>query len=364
MIARTLCTLGASAAPFVSLFALSAPVAAQPAQESSPPQPVLVGKINHSELEEPSGLVKSQTYPGVYWVIGDSGAGNVIWPINAAGEVIAPSWKAGPGKKYYLGPKSSKEKGQKAWPGIEVGLAYNVDWEELALVNGKFYVLDLGNNNNDRRDLGIYAIPEPNPYTTQRVTAVARRSIAYGDQTFAADEPYQFDVEAHFVAYGSRLFFMTKHRVDRKHNRYGPNSKVYDLDLKHVEDVDWSGGVTTLTLRPQHTLPYFCPTGGSSSPNGRNVAIIGKDGIRIAPLGRFQEMENIPCFPLPLSAEVRTKLVSGDEVEDEGESKFEAICWDDDNTVRFCNEAGDIYTLDVSSVTQVNVNFTASTTGK
>ena len=50
--------------------------------------------------------------------------------------------------------------------------AKNNDWEDLAQdYNGNLYIGDFGNNENKRKDLCIYKIPEPTATTGENITA-------------------------------------------------------------------------------------------------------------------------------------------------------------------------------------------------
>ena len=68
--------------------------------------------------------------------------------------MIIPDWL----RSRYHGESADPEK--EPWPGLPMLQASNVDWEDIAIADGRLYI---GNNGNARRDLGVYVVNEPNP---------------------------------------------------------------------------------------------------------------------------------------------------------------------------------------------------------
>ena len=55
---------------------------------------------------------------------------------------------------------------------IKISNATNTDWEDLAQDEaGNIFIGDMGNNDNDRKDLKIYKIPNPNSNTENEISA-------------------------------------------------------------------------------------------------------------------------------------------------------------------------------------------------
>ncbi len=91
--------------------------------------------------------------------------------------------------------------------------ATNVDWEDLAVDNmNRVYINDAGNNSNDRTDLKIYRIPDPETITADQVTAEIINFV-FEDQTQFPPPPSNrnFDIEA-IVWKSDSLFLFTKNR--------------------------------------------------------------------------------------------------------------------------------------------------------
>jgi hypothetical protein len=135
-------------------------------------------------LYESSGL--ATTVQGELWSHNDAGHVNVLYCVNTAGQLLRT---------------------------ITISNALNVDWEDLAVDNKKrIYVEDAGNNFNNRTDLTIYRIPDPESFTEDTVGADIIR-FSFEDQTeFPPAAPNaNFDVEA-MVWYSDSLYLFTKDR--------------------------------------------------------------------------------------------------------------------------------------------------------
>ncbi|HQF00573.1 MAG TPA: T9SS type A sorting domain-containing protein [Bacteroidales bacterium] len=91
--------------------------------------------------------------------------------------------------------------------------ATNVDWEDLTMDNlGRLYIADAGNNDNDRTDLKIYRIPNPDN--------IAGNIIEAETIKFALEDQYQFpppatnknfDIES-ILWKNDSIFLFTKNR--------------------------------------------------------------------------------------------------------------------------------------------------------
>ncbi|MCL4435988.1 MAG: metallophosphoesterase [Thaumarchaeota archaeon] len=91
-------------------------------------------------VPEGSGIVASRTYPGIYWMIADSGNPASLYAIDGTGAMVNIFPVAG---------------------------ATNVDWEDIAIdSNGYIWIGDIGDNSQTRSDYVLYRVGEPNPYST------------------------------------------------------------------------------------------------------------------------------------------------------------------------------------------------------
>jgi hypothetical protein len=92
------------------------------------PEPM--GKIEHSDISESSGLAHSQQVSGRYWTHNDSGGKAALYAMDLKGNPLG-------------GP-------------LQIEGATNQDWETVCLdTQGRMWIGDLGNNKNKRKDLKI-----------------------------------------------------------------------------------------------------------------------------------------------------------------------------------------------------------------
>lgn len=277
------------------------------------------GRVLHEPISEMSGIVRSRTYPGIWWVQNDSGSGPALFPIGEDGGVVMP-----PSQRARYHGEEERE-GTEPWPGLEVVLAENVDWEDLALFDGRIYIADMGNNRNTRRDLGVYVLPEPNPRKVSRARVLARLSIQYPDQHGFPGERLEFDCEGIFF-FDGRLYFLTKHRQQRTgRTKFG--TALYRLDSMVP------GESHVLTKIEEHQT-LGIPTSACLSPSGNHLAVLTYHAIHV--FDRPSEGDrwlsgSRRSFALPM-ATVR---------------QVEGICWDDEKTLRFNNEQRDLYSVEL-----------------
>ncbi len=152
------------------------------------------GRFTDRAIAESSGFVKSRQFENVFWTHNDSGDLPRIFATTDRGELIRQ---------------------------ITITGAENVDWEDITADDaGNLYIGDIGNNDNDRRDLTVYVIKEPDPRKTSSAPVSKRIHFKYPDQSLFPDPQNQnFDSEALFWANG-HLYLLTKHRSDRRTTLY------------------------------------------------------------------------------------------------------------------------------------------------
>lgn len=137
-----------------------------------------------SVLYESSGI--AITVPGRIWSHNDSGNENKIYCFDTAGNLLKT---------------------------ITVSNATNVDWEDMTLDSqNRLYICDVGNNNNDRQNLAIYRIPDPETIAGNSVSAEVIR-YSYEDQaTFPPPASLRhYDMEA-VIWHNDSIFMFTKDR--------------------------------------------------------------------------------------------------------------------------------------------------------
>ena len=217
--------------------------------------------VQHKPIDEMSGIARSRTYDGVYWVHNDSGDRARIFPIRLDGSVVIPPFVS------RRDTSDRPEDPSVVYEGIHIEGAVNIDWEDIAIDGDTLYIADVGNNSNARRDLAVYVVKEPNPEATLQAHALKRIPIAYPDQKAFPDEKWHFDCEAVFVFRG-KLYFITKHRAPRQMNTPEPSANLYRLDTMHTDRVN------ILTKVDTHSDLGGWVTAAAMSPDERVLAVL------------------------------------------------------------------------------------------
>jgi hypothetical protein len=192
------------------------------------------GHFTDRAIAESSGFVKSRQFENVFWTHNDSGDLPRIFATTDKGELIRE---------------------------ITIEGATNVDWEDITTDDaGNLYIGDIGNNDNDRRDLTVYVIKEPDPRKTNTATVDKRIHFRYPEQTLFPDpQNRNFDSEALFWANG-HLYLLTKHRSDRR------------TALYRFENLD-GGQMPTLTRIGDFETDGMV-TGADASPDGSKLLVL------------------------------------------------------------------------------------------
>ena len=269
-----------------------------------------------ARLEELSGLAVSRTYPGIVWGHGDSGQPPVLWALDLErGELAFPPYLA---KKFDDGA---------SWPGLTLEGASNIDWEDLTTLNGWLYLGEFGNNGNARRDLGLWALPEPNPRATERQRPAFFLPFHYPEQQRFPAEAWVFDAEALFAdPERNALYLITKHRKAGDVRRFIPGAKLYRIPL------DGAGRASTaLTLVDQHE-EMTAVTAAELSPSGAWLAVLTYRTLWLFPRPPAGEQWlSGPAYSRPLPF-LETR-------------QAEALSWRDDTTLLLGNEEGRLWTV-------------------
>ncbi len=260
--------------------------------------PPAVVRIENDEIQESSGLVRSRMRAGVFWTHNDSGDRPRVFAITRDGRTLAE---------------------------FAVQGAQANDWEDIAIDDaGHLYLADVGNNENRRRDLAVYRIPEPDPAGASRAVTVDRvLRYRYADQT-AFPEPGRtnFDAEAVFWHDGS-IYILTKHRTDTQTTLYRlpdtPHEGERALSPIAQLDLGWSdrrkGNVTAADL----------------SSDGRTLALLTYRFLLLYEVGGGgDELELRPLKRIELNPLVTRQA--------------ESVCWDGEGLL-FGNEQRSLFRI-------------------
>lgn len=274
-----------------------------------------IARVEHKEIDEQSGIVKSLKYPGVYWVENDSGDSARIFGIHLDGTVAAPKGVA---------PED--------YHGVTIVGATNVDWEDMTREGKNIVISDMGNNANKRKNLGVYIIGEPNPNKDTSVPLKQHIPIAYPDQKeFPPEGVMDFDCEALFSLKG-KLYFLTKERLGKKIP--GNTTKLYRLDSRDPQRVN------ILTKLDERKLDGWT-TSACLSPDGKTLAVLTS-----AP------GQSVWLFPTS-AKDGRFLSGSARQYAFTNAKQCEGICWEDKDTVVVTNEQRELFRIKVDQAKSV-----------
>lgn len=314
--------LGGMAGLTAAMFYAPAPKIAAQSVLSLKPQAM----ANHKPIDEMSGIARSRTYEGVYWVHNDSGDRARIFPIRLDGSVIIPP---------FVSRRDSSDRPEDptaVYEGVQIEGAVNIDWEDIACDGDTLYIADVGNNGNARRDLAVYVVKEPNPEATLQAHTLKRLPVAYPDQKAFPGDVWHFDCEAIFVFQG-KLYFLTKHRAPRQLSTPENGTKLYRLDTQHTDRVN------TLTLVDTHNDLGGWVTAAAMSPDERRLAVLCQ-----AP------QQSIWLFERPTHGDKFLTEGKAKRIPIQNGKQCEAIEWVDNRRLVVTNEQREISVVEVDSV--------------
>jgi hypothetical protein len=266
-----------------------------------------------------SGIVKSPQFENVWWVHNDSGDEPRLFAVDSTGHVPLAPWRR---ESYAVGVRLDTTD-RAPWPGLHLGAAAHIDYEDIAVDDSLLYLADIGNNGNARRDLGIYVIREPYMYA-RRTRPIEHIPVAYPDQETVPAEDWHYDAESLFVDDGI-LYVLTKHREGQKIGTLEPGTKLYRLDGEKTHEAN------VLTLVDRHeTIPI--PTAAALSPGGDRLAVLCAEGVWLFP--RPDEGDRW------LSTEPTRLDLSSERLQ-----QAEGITWDGSHTLRITNEQRDVFVV-------------------
>jgi endonuclease/exonuclease/phosphatase family metal-dependent hydrolase len=219
----------------------------QPATRS---QSTIVGTIENNEIDEASGLARSQRSPEVTWVVNDDGP-SVLHAIDSTGGMLGR---------------------------VKIKDASNRDWEDMAsfTLDGTPYLLvaDIGDNDGKRKDVRFYVIEEPDP-EEKKVDYAWRVDFSYPGGPRDA-ESVAVDVE------NERVLILSKREIP---------ARLYSVPLRPENDKRQKatrlavvGGLPQPSRRdvefaPKTNNSYWQPTSMDISNDGSRAVILTYGGV-------------------------------------------------------------------------------------
>ncbi|MEO8294624.1 MAG: hypothetical protein ABI613_03835 [Gemmatimonadota bacterium] len=219
-------------------FAWSRPGTAQDSVRNDTAVVISRNALANGHLVESSALIRSQTQPGVFWTLNDSGNPAELFAIDTAGHDLGV---------------------------FRVEGAENRDWESLGYARcGSrmcLYIGDTGDNRSRYPAVEIYRVPEPviRPGETgHAVRANGKITITYPDGPR--------DVEAMFVSPASDIYLISKGRTG-------------GVRLYMIRATTWTSPMAGTVAQFVETLPIPAGRGGRYQVTDASLAA---DGIHVA----------------------------------------------------------------------------------
>ncbi|MFS4455081.1 hypothetical protein [Maribacter sp. 2304DJ31-5] len=227
------------------------------------------------KLEENSGLISLRD--STIWTVEDNGNKDEIYKIDFKGNIL----------------KSLKVKNAK-----------NRDWEDLTKdKKGYVYIADIGNNANDRKDLTVYKIPDPEIENGSKIEAEKIEFHYPQQKKFPPKKSKRYyDAEAIFH-HGTQLYIFTKNRS----NPFTGETHIYTVpDLKGRYEAkligtvqigqDWKTcQITGIDISPDGTTIVALSYGKLFVFTGFTWDNFSKGNMREIDLGIRTQLESI-CF--------------------------------------------------------------------
>ena len=256
-----------------------------------------------SNLEENSGI---QYYGGnSIWVVEDNGNKDEIYKVNFVGKIIDD---------------------------FEVKNAKNNDWEDLAKDNkGNLYIGDFGNNGNNKKELTVYKLSNPEVEKGDKIDA-EKIKFNYPEQKDYPPKKSQFyyDTEA-FFHWGNSLYLITKNRT----RPYDGKAMIYKVpDTKGEYEAQLVG--TLFLCNNQNTCSV---TSAAISSDGKTIVLLSY-GL-LWTINDF-ELDDFSIGNLKqIDLGVRTQL--------------ESVCFLNESTLLLSDErshgqGGNLYSLDLNQL--------------
>ncbi len=240
-----------------------------------------------TKLNENSGIVAMNNIN--LWIIEDNGNTDNIYQVDFNGNLLKQ---------------------------LKVKDAKNRDWEDLTKDNtGNVYIADFGNNNNDRKDLVIYKIPNPEIEKGDKIDA-EKIKFSYPEQKKfpPAKDGLLYDSEALFY-YNEALYIITKN----KSKPFTGTALIYKVPAKKGEyKATYVGKFSTCTEQGRCEV-----TSADISPDGKQIVLLGYGMLWVFTDFSWDDFSKGTMKTIDLGAT----------------TQLESLCFKDNNTLLLSDEA-------------------------
>tara|TARA_R110002050_G_scaffold204522_2_gene340047 strand:- start:39142 stop:39993 length:852 start_codon:yes stop_codon:yes gene_type:complete len=238
------------------------------------------------EIKENSGIAYYANNKA--WLVEDHGNDDILYQVNFNGKLL---------KK------------------LRVKNAKNQDWEDLTQDNdGNLYIADIGNNDNKRKDLVIYKVPNPEIEPGDKIDA-RKIEFHYPEQIEFPPKKDNliYDAESLFH-FKNSLYIITKNR-SQPFNGKALIYKIPDVEGKYTAEL-----VGEFT--PCNTARVCQTTSATISPDGKKLVILGYGFLWIYSDFEGDDFINGTLKTIDLGAT----------------TQLESVCFKDENTLLISDE--------------------------
>jgi len=198
---------------------------------------------------------------------------------------------------------------------FKVKNAKNEDWEDLTTdKKGNLYVADIGNNDNDRKDLVLYKLPNPETELDDKISAI-KIEFSYPEQDKFPPKNSElvFDAEAIFHL-ENHLFIITKNRA----TPFNGKTLIYKIpDTEGNHSAQLIGQFVTCENEAVCQI-----TSAAVSPSGKKVVLLSYGFLWV--YSDFSGDKFLEGTLKKIDLGTRTQL--------------EAVCFKDENTLLLSDE--------------------------
>ncbi|MCE2613253.1 hypothetical protein LVD13_09740 [Flavobacteriaceae bacterium D16] len=190
------------------------------------------------KLNENSGMVAVDD--GTVWIIEDSGNPDKIFKVDMQGKLLRE---------------------------LKVKNAKNEDWESLAQDSlGNLYIADIGNNSNERKDLVIYKLPNPDREKGDKIEA-ERIAFHYPEQKKFPPKRKDFRYNAEALFYQNGFLYIVNKDMTRP---FVGEARIY-----RVPDKPGKYKAELMAVIPTCDDSRRCTiTGADLSPDGKTLVLL------------------------------------------------------------------------------------------
>lgn len=251
-------------------------------------------------LSENSGIITIKD--STIWVIEDHGNKDNIYELDLKGNLLR---------------------------NLKVKNAKNEDWEDLTSdENGNLFIGDFGNNHNNRKNLVIYKLPNPENVNGDKITA-QKIEFNYPEQKKYPPKKSKLNFDAEAFFYNSEaLFVITKNRTIP----FSGEASIYKIPSKKGKHkAELVGKFTTCKE------DVICQiTAADISPDGKTIALLGYGKVWLFSHFKGDNFSNGTTQTIDLKAT----------------TQLESLCFLNNQTLLISDEerantGGNLYTLEL-----------------